>query len=172
MERITADQLNAFVVSSVDVLEKLVHLPTRVGSLRCQPWTIPLDTLVILICLQGDLNGRVVFQFDRPVLRQLLTSLSGGGMPALTDPLCVDALGEVSNVFAGNATGRLESLGLKVTITPPQVLTGKQASALMAGKNGIITPLNSAWGEIGILCLFGAGLGGDCGRSEEDLNRR
>lgn len=152
-QRLTAEQLNAFVTPSVEVLEKLASISAEVGALRRQPSAIPVDTLIILIGLEGDLEGTVVFQFSRPVLKKILTSLLGNLPPSLNDPICLDAMGEVANIIAGNATGRLEGLGLRTTITPPKVLTGTAGNHWTAEREGITIPLNSPLGEMGI-CTF------------------
>ncbi len=152
--RITAAQLNAFVRPSIDVLEKLVRISTRVGTLRHQRWSIPPDTLVVLIGIHGDLNGTMAFQFDLPVLKQILNNMIRPPVPPLTDSLCWDAMGEVANMIAGNTTGQLEALGLRTMITPPQVLTGEQASRLITRTEGIVIPLQSDLGEIGIGVFF------------------
>jgi chemotaxis protein CheX len=151
--RITAAQLNAFVTPSIDVLEKLARISTRLGTLRRQQWSIPPETLVILIGISGGLNGTIAFQFDPPVLKQILNNMLGTPISPLTDYICWDVLGEISSMIVGNATGHLEALGLRVTITPPRVLTGEQASLLITQKEGIVIPLHSALGEIG-LCVF------------------
>jgi chemotaxis protein CheX len=152
-ERISADQLNAFVTASLDVLERLARLSASVGSVRLQRWNMPSDALVILIGLEGDLCGQVVFEFDPPVIRQLIRVLLGADLSSLNDPLCRDALGEVANMIAGNTTGRLEALGLKTTITPPLVLTGEEAAMRIPKEEGVVIPIRSGEGEIGI-CTF------------------
>ncbi len=150
MRKPTADQLNAFVGPSIEVLEKLARISAQVGTLRRQRWSIPLDRPVIAIGVEGDLDGRVVFLFDPPVLERILTALLGTPLPPLTDPICFDALGEVANIIAGNATGRLESLGYHMTITPPQILTWEDVNHGMIENEGLVIPLKSAWGEIGV----------------------
>ena len=147
---ITEAQLNAFVGPSIEVLEKLARISTEVGTLRRQRWSIPLERFVIAVGVEGDLNGQVVFLFDPPVLERILTAMLGSPRPPLTDPICCDALGEVANIIAGNATGRMESLGLRITITPPQILTWKEVNRGITDNEGIVIPLKSAWGEIGI----------------------
>jgi len=148
--RITADELNSFVTSSVEVLEKLARISTQVGTLRRQQWSIPLDRLIIVIGIEGDLYGRVVFHFDPLVLERILASMLGTPTPPLTDPICLDTLGEVANIIAGNATGRMEALGLQIAITPPQVLIWKDVSQEVPEHEGIVVPLKSTWGEIGV----------------------
>lgn len=150
MRKPTAAQLNAFVSPSIEVLEKLARISTEVGTLRRQRWAIPLDRLVIAIGVEGDLKGRVVFLFDPPVLERILTALLGAPLPPLTDPICLDALGEVANMIAGNATGRMESMGFHITITPPQILTWSEVNHGMIENEGVVIPLNSSWGEMGI----------------------
>jgi CheY-specific phosphatase CheX len=134
-------------------LEKIASISAEVGPLQRQPASISVDTPIILIGWLGDLEGMVVFQFDRPVLSKILTALLGHLPDSLDHPLCLDAIGEVANIIAGNATGRLEELGLRTTITPPQVQTGKEGRQWTAEKEGIIIPLNSVFGKIGI-CTF------------------
>ncbi len=152
-QRITAAELNAFVTPAVEVLEKIASISAEIGPLQRQPASVAVETLLVLIGLEGDLEGTVVFQFDRPVLKQILTALLGTLPPLLNDPICLDAMGEVANIIAGNATGRLEKLGLRTTITPPQVLTGEEGAHWTSEKEGVIIPLNSASGKIGI-CTF------------------
>lgn len=154
MKGITADQLNAFVTPSVEVMEKLARISTAVGTLRKQRCIIPPDTLLVLIGVEGDLNGEIVFQFDTPILKEILTSLLGETPSSLIDPICLDAMGEVANIIAGNATGKLEGLGLRTTITPPRVLIGRDLSGPLKNrideKEVVVIPLHSAHGEIGI----------------------
>jgi chemotaxis protein CheX len=152
-ERITAAELNAFITPAVEVLEKLARISAEVGTLQRQPATIPGDTLVILIGLEGDLEGTIVFQFDQPVLKKILASLLGNLPDSLNHPICLDAMGEVANIIAGNATGRLEELGLRTTITPPKVLTGEEGNQWTTEKEGMVIPLNNVFGQIGI-CTF------------------
>jgi chemotaxis protein CheX len=152
-QRITAAELNAFITPAVEVLEKLASISTEVGTLQRQPASIPVDALIILIGLEGDLEGTVVFQFDRPVLKKILTSLLGNPPASLNDPTCLDAIGEVANIIAGNATGRLEELGLRTRITPPRVVTGEEGSQWTSEGGGINIPLASTLGNVGI-CTF------------------
>lgn len=153
MSRITAEQLNAFIIPSVEIIEGLAKIPAQVGILRRQEWTIPPDTLIILIGLRGDLNGDILFQFDPLILTQILQSLIGNVPFSHSDPIYLDAMGEVANIIAGNATGRLEALGFQTTITPPHVLTGEDIKQRITGKEGIVIPIRSTMGEIG-LSLF------------------
>jgi len=74
----------------------------------------------------------------------------GVPLPPMTDRICFDALGELANIIAGNATGRMESLGLHVTITPPQILTWNEVNHGIIDHEGVVIPLKSTWGEIGI----------------------
>ena len=152
-QRITAAELNAFIAPAVEVLEKIASISAEVGPLERQPASISVDTPIILIGLVGDLEGMIVFQFDRPVLKKILTSLLGNLPESFDHPICLDAMGEVANIIAGNATGRLEELGLRSTITPPQVQTGKEGHQWTAEKEGLIIPLVSVFGKIGI-CTF------------------
>jgi CheY-specific phosphatase CheX len=149
-KRITAEQLNAFVVPAVEVLEKLGRISAQVGTLRRECLSIPLDGLVIVIGIDGDLVGKVVFLFDPPIFVQILNTVLGPPVPLLTDPICWDAMAEVANMIVGNATGRMETLGLRVNINPPQILTWKEVSRWMPDNEGIVIPLKCNLGEIGI----------------------
>lgn len=147
---ISPEQLNAFVIPAVEVLEKLARISSEVGTLRCHQWAIPSDALYIAVGIEGDLNGQVIFQFDPEVVKKVLASLLGTTDSSLTDPESKDALGELANMIAGNATARLANLGLNTVISPPKVLTKEEVDRLRGKGEGIVIPLECVEGEIGI----------------------
>lgn len=151
--QLDAKQLHAFVDPTMKVLEKLAKISCRVESARHEQLTLREETPAILIELMGDINGALIFQFDPSIMRQILVEMLGTADPIPTDPDSYDALCEFANIVAGNATGKLESMGFRTTISTPQVLNGGTGPDRLGGREGVKIPLTSQFGEIGI-CNF------------------
>jgi CheY-specific phosphatase CheX len=90
----------------------------------------PPPGISVSIGVQGELVGRITWNFELPVARQIAaTMLARTGVPVEAEA-CVDAVAELANVIAGNAVGVLAAAGYTVDILPPETAVRSDAAPL------------------------------------------
>ncbi len=121
-----AEHFNAFLVPSVQVLQRMARTEVRLGRVSRLDHAEVDDHLSIVIGLRGRISGSVVLTAPRGVAWALASRI-GGEELGDGDEINVRAiLGELANTIAGNATGHLYQIGVQQCITPPTVMMGSQ----------------------------------------------
>ncbi len=144
-----AEYVNAFLVPSVRVLERMAQTEVRVGKISRLVGSLPPDALNIRIGLTGGLSGSVVLSLSRTVALDLVRRI-GGDESSPEDVTAV--LSELANTIVGNATGYLYELGLHGGITPPVVLPGSEASfGFSESAESILLPLETGLGRLDMI---------------------
>lgn len=144
-----ADYVNAFLVPSVEVIQKMGRLPVRVGKLARLTHRIAGDGVSIIIGLNGNVSGSVMLTADRAVAWALAGRIVKEelGEDATDDVMAV--LSEVANTVVGNATGFLYDLGVTSGITPPTVVMGSEVRFDFSdGVESILVPLETEVGQL------------------------
>ncbi len=144
-----AEYVNAFLVPSVKVLERMAKTEVRVGKVARLIGRLPLDALSIQIGLTGGLSGAVVLSFSPPVAEELVRRICR----AEPDGEEVTAvLAELANTIVGNATGYLYELGIHEGITPPAVLRGSDVSFdFSKSVESVLIPLETGIGRMDMI---------------------
>ncbi|GAB6061409.1 chemotaxis protein CheX [Deferrisoma palaeochoriense] len=145
-----AEYVNAFLVPSVRVLEKMARTQVRVGKPR-RVGDMLLDNRVsILIGLQGRLNGSVLLTAPKDVALAVCERMLGGPAAEAGDVRAV--LAELANTIVGNATGHLYDLGIREGITPPAVMEGPEVSLDFGnGVESVLLPLETEAGRLDLV---------------------
>ncbi|NOY44546.1 chemotaxis protein CheX [Deferrisoma camini] len=145
-----AEYVNAFLVPSVRVLEKMARVSVRLGRPRRLEGLELGDNLCIIIGLQGRLNGSVVLAASHAVAWAVAERIAGG---AVEDDREVRAiLAELANTIVGNATGHLYDLGVREGITPPTVVDGEAVNVdFGTGMEIVLLPLETEAGRVDLV---------------------
>lgn len=117
---VSAAIVNALVTPVLDVLQALGGLDARLSGMEVAAELPPAPCLSVTIMLKGEVAGPVVWVFNQRMARALAQRL----VPDDPNPdlaTCQDAVSEVANMIAGNATGSLLEAGYQVDIMPPEV---------------------------------------------------
>jgi chemotaxis protein CheX len=144
---VRAEYVNAFLVPSVEVLQKMARTRVRVGKIERLTRPLAGDALSIIIGLSGNLSGSVILTSGREVAWALACRIMREelGPDAQEDVLAV--LSELANTIVGNATGHLYQLGVSGGITPPTVIMGSGVSFdFFDGTEGVLVPLETEFG--------------------------
>ena len=145
-----AEYVNAFLVPAVEVLRKLARVRVRRGRVRRVEDVHVGGNLSVLIGLQGGLSGAVVLTASREVARALAVRVAGPDTESDRDVHAVWT--EVANMIVGNATGFLERLGLRETLTPPAVLDGNGVYLEFGeGVENVVLPLETDLGRVDMI---------------------
>ncbi len=147
-----AEHVNAFVVPSVQVLQRMGGLDVRIGAVRRVETPCLDGRLSILIGLQGRLSGHVMLTASRSVALGLAERIAGGDLGEEPEPEVRAILAELANTIVGNATGHLYELGIREGITPPTVLQGGEVDFNFGtGVESVLVPLDTDVGRIDVI---------------------
>ncbi|MEW6324261.1 MAG: chemotaxis protein CheX [Nitrospirota bacterium] len=161
--QLTLEHFHAFIEPAIHVIEKMVGLSVRAGVPRVGTSVPQEETVTVMIGLRGDLTGTIVFRFRTDLVRRIVKGLTGDEETIdEIDGAAQDALGELANVIAGNATGNLQRLGLQVTVTLPVIAMGRDFRLVFPDiPELVVIPLETAHGDIEMSVTFAAKVNGD-----------
>jgi CheY-specific phosphatase CheX len=152
----SSSHVGAFIASSMRVVERLTRISAEPGPARRGRFAARQPTLLISIGVRGDLAGRVIFEFDPPIVDLFVHSMVAADPKARPTSGQDDehaVLCEVANMIAGNALAALEKSGYDATITTPQVIGHDDALPDFGAQPVVLIPLQDGHAEIG-LCVF------------------
>lgn len=114
-----ADIVNVFITAIARVLRASLGESPRLDAVQRTRSIDPPPDIAIAIELSGSLRGPVTWVFSPQLAHAIAVRMA---MVELATPeLVTDAVAELSNIVAGNATGPLEAAGYRVHIAPPVV---------------------------------------------------
>ncbi|MBI3621225.1 MAG: chemotaxis protein CheX [Nitrospirae bacterium] len=142
-------QVNAFIEPAIHVLERMAGIHARVGQSRRQGDPVQPAAVVVMIGIRGDMTGTILFRFPRDLACRLVSNLTKDERSIdEIDARVKDALGELANIIAGNATGNLARLGIHAVPTPPVIVMGADIKLVFPDiPQLLVVPLITQLGE-------------------------
>ncbi len=121
-----AEHINAYIQATKQLLEVMFNIEKfEKKFLNTGDDTETTSEVSAVIGIAGACTGAVVLSFTKEVAIKMVSQLVGEDIIDLDNDTC-DALGEMVNIIAGNASRALESLGVgTLKISVPTVLIGK-----------------------------------------------
>lgn len=119
--------INPFLVAVQNVFDTMIKVPFKLGKPNIRPDQIPLYEISGIIGLSGAVTGCVVVSLSKDIAFQLVSALTGEEVTEL-DADCTDAIGEITNMIAGNAKKDFPGGGSSISV--PTVVIGKQLCKL------------------------------------------
>jgi chemotaxis protein CheX len=108
-------------INSVDaVLAEVLQCRTRVGDVSMEQDAYRKKGVAAQVEIQGDIEGRIIFDMDPSTSMNVASSLAGGEVER-SDELVRETICEIANMVIGNAVTALNDAGFRFKITPPIV---------------------------------------------------
>ncbi len=144
--------VNPFVVAVQRVFESMVHTKTRIGKPTMRDnGTLSMHDVSGVIGFSGDAAGCVVLSFPMDVACKIATAFAGIEIDA-EHPDLTDAIGELTNMVAGNAKTHFE--GLHISISLPSVIIGGHTITHPRQSPRIVIPCETDLGSVAIeVCM-------------------
>lgn len=117
--------INPFVNAVIRLFQTMMTLPVKVGTPALNADARPYDVCGV-IDVSGEVNGCVVVSMPEPLATTLASELLGDTIETL-DEDCIDAVGEIANMIAGNA--KTDFPGGASAISVPKVVIGREKVA-------------------------------------------
>jgi chemotaxis protein CheX len=118
-----AAYINPFVNAVRHLFQTMMTMSVKIGQPALNKDAQPLQDVCGVIDVSGAVNGRVVVSMSEPLATSLASELLGDPIDRLDDD-CIDAVGEITNMIAGNA--KTDWPGGANAISVPQVVIGRQ----------------------------------------------
>ena len=118
-----AAYINPFVDAVIRLFQTMMTMTVKVGQPALNTSAQPHHDVCGVIDVSGDVHGRVVVSMPEPLATVLASELLGGTIEQL-DADCIDAVGEIANMIAGNA--KTDFPGGASAISVPRVVIGRE----------------------------------------------
>lgn len=142
------EYINPFVRSVLSVFSTMVQCELTRGQPFIKDSFQPAYEVSGVIGLSGKAKGTVVLSLDREAAMRATEALLGE-RPLTLNADVTDAVGELTNMIAGNAKAQLEHFALSVTL--PTVITGKgHCIDFPKGATAICIPFDCEWGAVSV----------------------
>jgi chemotaxis protein CheX len=121
---VKAEILNSFISSALEVLQTMAGLEPRTGSPRLKGREERSYDISGIIGLTGQVQGFVVLSLCESAALHVVSSFVGEPV-AHVDEQVKDAVGELTNMFAGGAKRVLAAARYDLRISIPSVVVGE-----------------------------------------------
>ena len=125
--------VNALLTAVASTFTQVIHQSPKMGKPKVVKEIVPKYNVVTVLGFVGDMEGNVIYSFTDETALKVVSGMMGGMPYNQLDELALSALGELGNMTTGALAINLEKVGVKVDITPPTVITGKEIKVTVDG---------------------------------------
>jgi len=144
------EYVNPFIESASGVLEEIAQLKTERGKLTLKDAKAPFRDVCVILGVVGQVHGQIIYGFDEGTAKNIVSKMMMGAEVLELDEMARSALGELGNMVTGKASIALESLGVKIDISPPTMVMAKNLQISSIKIPMIIVPLESEIGTVDV----------------------
>lgn len=112
--------IQPFINAADAVLAETLHCRTRIGDLTMEEETYRRKGIAAVVTIQGDIEGRVVFDIAPDTAAKIASAFAGEEMEQ-SDEVLGETICELANLVIGNAVTTLNDQGFRFRIKPPEV---------------------------------------------------
>lgn len=143
------EYINPFVEAAFNVLREVLNADVRRGELYLKSTSMPVMGVAAIVGLAGDVEGRVLFDMDKPTALKIASVMNGEDLPNFDD-LVKATITELANMITAQAVTKLHDLGFRFDLTPPAIFTGENMEISDAEVEALIVPMETEQGKIEI----------------------
>ena len=114
------DLIQPFINAADAVLAETLECNTQIGDMTMEEETYRRKGIAAVIVVQGDIEGRVIFDID-PTTAITIASKLAGQPVGHTDQIVYETICELANLVIGNAVTSLNDQGFHFHILPPAI---------------------------------------------------
>jgi chemotaxis protein CheX len=114
------DLIQPFINAADAVLAETLQCNTHIGDMTMEEETYRRKGVAAVITVNGDIEGRVIFDIDPATAIRIASTLAGQTV-AQSDQIVSETICELANLVIGNAVTSLNDQGFRFHIHPPAV---------------------------------------------------
>jgi chemotaxis protein CheX len=136
------EYINPFVEAAFSVLKEVLQSDVHRGELYLKSTSMPVMGVAAIVGLAGDVEGRVLFDMDKPTALKTASVMNGEELNEFDDL--------VKAMITAQAVTKLHDLGFRFDLTPPAIFTGENMEVSDAEVEALIVPMETPGGKIEI----------------------
>ena len=140
-----AAYIKPFVAAVENLFKTMLDLPFALEKPYIKKEPIPQYEIAAIIGLSGGVSGCVVINMRESLALQLASELLDEELAELDDD-CIDAIGEIANMIAGNAKTDFPEENCSISV--PSVVIGKHKTSYPQGIEVISIPCKAGDGML------------------------
>ncbi len=126
------NRVNPFVDSFNSVMPQLGFNNMQIGKLSVKNREVTGSGVLIVLGIVGDIRGNVVYMLNTEDAMKIASIMMMGEPVEEFDDMAGSALSELTNMLTATAATYFSNLGIRIDISTPTLLQGKNVSAKMA----------------------------------------
>ncbi len=113
------EYINPFIISAIDIFDKVAQIELKKSEVGLTKGTQPLNEICIIFGIVGYLNGQVVYSFKQHTAQRVVSCMMPDSNPEKQAEYFESALSSLANMITGRATILLAGKKNIIQITPP-----------------------------------------------------
>lgn len=130
-----------FINVAVRLLNMVCNTKVNRGKVYVKNSTFIAESVVIIIGIAGEFKGQVFFSMDESTACKIASTMMFGMEVKELDEMAKSAIAELGNMIMGNVSTEFYNDGVRIDITPPTILVGKDISFSTKGLKTLCIPL-------------------------------
>ncbi len=150
MAKLSVEWINPFIEAAEEIMDTVAMLKLKRGKLELRENSTVAYDVSGIIGITGEAVGSIALSFPKKTAIAAVSNFIGEEVLGI-DSDTTDAIGELTNMVAGRAKKRFSERNIKLKISTPNVVVGKNHT-IVAPKNtpSIVIPFESDAGELAI----------------------
>ena len=112
--------IQPFINAADAVLGQTLQSPTTIDDVSMEEEAYRRKGVASLVTVNGDIEGRIIFDMDSATAAKVATHLAGSPMPA-SEEVARETVCELANMVIGSAITTLNDQGFQFKINPPVI---------------------------------------------------
>jgi chemotaxis protein CheX len=117
--------IQPFINAADAVLSESLQSMAKIGDVSMEEEAYRRKGIAAIIKIEGDIEGRVIFDLDPPTAAKIASHFAGAEVGA-SDEMVRETVCELANQVIGNAVTTLNDSGMRFKITPPELHTAAE----------------------------------------------
>ncbi len=150
MAKLSVEWINPFIEATESIISTVAMVKIKRGKLALKEDSTVEYDISGIIGITGEAVGSIALSFPKKTALAIVTNFIGEDVVGI-DNDTIDAIGELTNMVAGSAKKTFSDQGIRIKISIPNVVVGKNHTvASPRGTPSIIIPFESNVGELAI----------------------
>ncbi len=127
-----ASLVNPFIEGALYILDTTASVKARPEPVFLKKNSRSLGDITGMLNMEGDVIGSIAVGFDKNCILGVVSAMFGEEMSEMNEEID-DAVGEISNMVAGQVTTKMAEIGKKVKIKLTRVISGENHTVEHSG---------------------------------------
>ena len=139
--------IQPFINATDAVLSQMLECATNVGDVSMEEETYRRKGVAAVVNIQGDIEGRVIFDLDPTTAARVASRLAGAEVGE-SEEIVRETVCELANQIIGNAVTSLNDEGFRFKIHPPELLTAEQGAGSTEDTEALVLCFDTPNGSV------------------------